>query len=42
MSIKVFNMVKSQINKISKNYNINKNVSAILQAPNTIIQTNFR
>jgi len=41
MSIKVFNMVKSQINKISKNYNINKNVSAILQAPNTIIQTNF-
>ena len=41
MSIKVFNMVKSQINKISKNYNINKNVSVILQAPNTIIQTNF-
>jgi glutamate dehydrogenase/leucine dehydrogenase len=34
-------MVKSQINKISKQHNINKNISAILQSPNTIIQTNF-
>ena len=41
MSLKVFNMVKSQINKISNNYNINKNISAILQAPNSVIQTNF-
>lgn len=41
MSLKVFNMVKSQINKISKQHNINKNISAILQSPNTIIQTNF-
>ena len=32
MSLKVFNMVKSQINKISNNYNINKNISAILLA----------
>ena len=41
MSLKVFNMVKSQINKISKQHNINKNVRNILQNPNTVIQTNF-
>ena len=38
---KVFKMVTSQINKISKTHNINKNVSSILQFPNNIIQTNF-
>ena len=38
---KVFKMVKSQISKCSTQYNINKNVSTILQAPNNIIQTNF-
>ena len=36
---KVFKMVKSQISKCSTQYNINKNVSTILQAPNNIIQT---
>ena len=41
MTVKVFNMVKSQINKISKQHNINKNIRNILQNPNTIIQTNF-
>ena len=41
MTVKVFNMVKSQINKISRQHNINKNIRNILQNPNTIIQTNF-
>ena len=41
MTVKVFNMVKSQINKISRQHNINKNVRNILQNPNAIIQTNF-
>ena len=41
MTVKVFNMVKSQINKISKQHNINKNICRVLQNPNSVIQTNF-